>query len=88
MRASRSACVVQVMLVPAELTLGSAAQLEDIQNMSEFDICRDPHCRGSTGLENEFAADTLRKGRAHAGVLALRARAGGGEGLELVAVRR
>lgn len=28
MRCARSACVVQVMLVPAELTRGSAAQLE------------------------------------------------------------
>ena len=90
-RASRSAAVVHVTLVPAELTRGSAAQLEGwaVESAKKSDVFRreDPHQTTGAGCNGELAVGALRERIVNARDLAVRASRGGGERLELVAVQ-
>lgn len=84
-RASRSDCVVQVMLVPGALVEGREAQLGR-RDMSHFTLNMGYtrlHGRRSTGLENKFATNTLGKLLVHTGVLTRGTRTVGREGGKL-----
>ena len=87
MRASRSAAVVQVMLVPAEFTNGSAAQLRWTPLNSEITIDRRDkyysHEAASARSEGELAVHALGELAVDARVLARGAGRVGGETLEL-----
>ena len=86
MRASRSAAVVQVMLVPAEFTNGSAAQLRwtpvrlrgIIDHKDKYS-----HEAASARSEGELAVHALGELAVHARVLARSAGRVGGETLKL-----
>ncbi len=88
-RASRSAAVVQVTLVPAELTNGSAAQLEKEGRISRgTEALAQNHVHGSAtaGLEDELATHALCELVVHTGDVASVASRGRCQRLELVAV--
>lgn len=87
MRASRSAAVVQVMLVPAELTNGRAAQLcaQDQSQEIVVEVTNYSHQARAARLGDELAVDTLSKLVVYAGILTGLARGVRGQGLELVA---
>lgn len=83
MRASTSACVSQVMLVPALLTKGREAQLSStISHSWTLEQRENLHRAAGAGLEDELATHTLCELSVHTGVLACGARAARGEGLE------